>query len=112
MRVPHGGEFERLTAGLNAETSITSSAPLSFESVCLYELGPNACFVTQANVVGPTGDFACTEEQVDELEAVFARYSPPGGGDAASAFAALMQRLQSMREELKTKLSQSQCDRI
>jgi len=105
-------EFERLTAELDAEGWGTASFPLSYESLCLRKLGENACVMIQANVVASPGEFACSESQMDELEAVFTRSFPSGSSDPSAADAALKVRLQGMREELKAEISQSECDRI
>ena len=105
-------EFERLTADLDAEGWGTASDPLSYESVCLGKLGENACVLIQANVVASPGDFACSTSQANELEAVFMHSFPAGSSDTSAADAAVLLRLQGMRERLKTELSQSACDRL
>lgn len=105
-------EFARLTAVLDVESLATSSVPLSYEVVCVRQLGESACIPIQANVVASNGDFACTDDQSDELEAVFERAFPLDSNDASAADAALIRRLRGMREQLKADLSQAECSEV
>ena len=105
-------EFERLTAGLEAEYLATASDPLSSDLTCFPQLGENACVMTKVDVVASRGDFACTLAQADELEAVFMQALPPGSSDLSAGNAALIRRLRGMREELEAKLPQAECDRV
>jgi hypothetical protein len=105
-------EFNRLIARVDAHARVTSGASLSFQTVCLHKLGEQACFMAEANVRASPNDFVCTKGQVVELEAAYTQALPPGAKRASAAEAALMQRLQAMREELAAKLPRSACDRV
>ena len=105
-------EFNRLIAGVDAHATVTRGASLNFQTVCLHKLGEQACFMAEANVRASPNDFVCSEGQVVELEAAYTLALPPGTKRASAADAALMQRLQAMRDELAVKLPQAQCDRV
>jgi hypothetical protein len=105
-------EFNRLIARVDAHAAVTLGASLSFQTVCLHRVGEQACFMTEANLRASPNDFVCTEPQVVELEAAYTKALPPGAKRSAAAEAALMQRLQEMRDALATKLPQSACERV
>jgi hypothetical protein len=105
-------EYTRLIASVDAHALEIASKPLSYRIVCLRKLGDNACFLTQAVVAVSEGDFVCTKSEAKDLEAAYARALPPDARGAGAANAALMQRLQEIREGLAAKLPQSACDQI
>ena len=105
-------EFTRLIARVDAHATVTAGASLNFQTVCLHKLGQQACFMAEANVRASPNDFVCTERQVVELEAAYTQALSPGAKRSSAAEAALMQRLQGLRDELAAKLPQSACDRL
>ena len=105
-------EFTRQLARVDAHATVTPGASLNFQRVCLRKLGAHACFLAEANVRASPNDFVCTEHQVVELEAAYTLALPPGAKRASAADAALMQRLQGLRNELAATLPQSACDRV
>ena len=101
-------EYERLTANLEGEGLGSASLPLSSSVTCFPELGERACVTHSLDVVATNGaDFACTNEQAGELEAIWNRAVVEERAEQADAD--LMKRLEAMREELRQSLTQADC---
>lgn len=105
-------EFTRQIARVDAHAKVAAGASLNFQTVCLRKLGAQACFLVEANLRASPNDFVCTEHQVVALEAAYTLALPPGAKRSSAADAALMQRLQGLRDELAATLPQSACDRV
>jgi lysyl-tRNA synthetase class II len=110
-------ELERLTASLEKQESATSSVPLQGQNTCYPELGERACVgrivITRSS---SKSDFVCSEEQADELQAVWDAAVKDDGSIESFNRAlpkrneALLKRLRGMHAEAAVKIPQSACN--
>lgn len=92
--------FERAHVGFEAIGYGTSSAPLSFDTICFDEAGQK-CVYTGARLVDGSNARVCTDAQIDEIEALHLRISMETGGDMEAADAAARQRIGEMSETFR-----------
>lgn len=104
----HGKEYSRLTQMLTRQGSATSSVPVSYESDCFPELGENACVLTGGHIPPDGANFICTEEQGIALEELW-NDAYAGSASENEADNAVLQRLDEMRVEGKTSVSDEDC---
>ena len=93
-----GQRFEELTKEIEQLGYGTSSVPAAYESVCFPAYGENSCISTGGYLPSNPDNFFCTESQGLELERVWNRVENRGIGSINNADAAMVARLQEMRE--------------
>jgi hypothetical protein len=99
----------RLTSRLQSEPLGSAGLPLETEADCFPQIGPDACVVRAIKVVNSPQDFVCTHEQAEELEGIWNKAMAGRSKSSASADTALLERLNSMRGDLKRSLPKEAC---
>jgi hypothetical protein len=105
----HGAEYDRLTRSMEKSGYATSSVPVSYESDCFPTLGENACVLTGGYIPPDSENFICTEEQGITLETLWSELDEKTGS-AEKADAAIILKLEEMREEARQTIKAADCN--
>ncbi len=93
--------FEQAHEGIPATGFGSASAPLSFETICFSEAG-SQCVSAGARLVDQSLSLVCTDEQVNEIEALYDRVMGENGPQTQVADTAARERIAEMSAALRS----------